>query len=137
MGTLSVITITHWVTRWFHSENLPSLIDLPMGSLNLSVCWVTLFGKTHTKCDINIYCMYRRNNFRLTSTCNLTFIPVSYEYRKMSYIIEINIRSKQFSRLGNWKLATRPPSKFHLMLLSPFLSSQKQILMLHIRCQEF
>lgn len=125
------------VTRWFHSENLSNLIDLPVGSLNISVCWVTSFGKTHTECDTTIYCIYWKSNFRLTSSYNLTFIPVSYEYTKISYIIEINNRGKQFSRLGNWKPATRLPAKFGLMLPSPCLSSQKQILISYIRCQEF
>lgn len=132
----NVITVTHYVTRWFCSENLPSLIDLPMDSLNISICWITLFEKTQTKCDNYLLCILK-NNFRLTSTCSLTFIPVSYECTMMSYIIEINKRSKQFYRIGNWKSATRLPAKFHLMLLLPCFISQKQIMMLYISFQEF
>lgn len=64
---------------------------------------MTLFENTHTR-DTAIYCIFLINNFRLTFTCSLTFIPVSYAYTKISYIIEINSTSKQFCRLENEKI---------------------------------
>lgn len=70
---------------------------------------VTFIGKPRE----NVTTMCIENILRLRSTNSLRFMPVGYEYKKMSYISENNNKSKQFSRLDTWKIAARP-AKFRI-----------------------
>lgn len=108
---LPMLNLAHWVTRWFCSANLSTLIDLAMGSLTISVC---VWKATHTQEVIYIFIMSVKI---ISLNCHLqTFSDLSVSVTNiwMTHIIENNNKSKQFARLDNWEIAPRPSVKFLL-----------------------